>query len=140
MMTGVLAVISLGAFLYFPARLHRQIVESVKQKAAALPETAAFGVADGLRARNQVAVAAALTGIRSNPDLVYLVLVDDRGQTFASFNELIAGNYADRQMAPVPRPRQALQAGQRMPAPSGREVVGGLSADGLIYQTMVPVR
>jgi diguanylate cyclase (GGDEF)-like protein/PAS domain S-box-containing protein len=142
MMTGILAVIAIGIYLYFPARLHEQIVDSVVQKAAALTHTTALGVAEDLQQGNRTAVAAALTGIRSNPDLAYFILTDQRGAIFASFNELIArdSQYATIEMSPLQRPQRVLQAGSSTASPVGGDIFTGTSAEGTIAQTMVPVR
>jgi PAS domain S-box-containing protein len=141
LMTFVLAIVSIAVYLYFPRRLHEQIVGSVVQKSAALTEMAATSVADGLATGNRSAVAAALTGIRSNPDLVYFVLVDQSGAVFASYNELVAqhGDFRQLPMTDVLTPPRALQAGEVLAAPP-REVIGGFTPDGHIYQTMAPVR
>ncbi|HEX2060255.1 MAG TPA: PAS domain S-box protein, partial [Thermoanaerobaculia bacterium] len=141
-MTAVLAIVSIAVYRYFPARLHREIVDSVVQKSAALTRMAAFSAAAGLQERNEAAVAAALSGIRSNPDLVYFVLVDERGEVFASFNELFAreAGYQRIRMAPVAlSQQQVVQGGQgvRSRAP---EIVGGTNADGTLHQTMALVR
>ena len=141
LMTFVLAIVSIAVYLYFPRRLHEQIVGAVVQKSAALTEMAATSVADGLATRDRSAVAAAVTGIRSNPDLVYFVLLDDSGAVFASYNELVAQNGAFQQLpmtAVLTIPR-ALQAGQSV-ARRPREVIGGFTPDGNLYQTMAPVR
>ena len=141
-MTSLLAAVSVAVYLYVPARLHRQIVDAVTQKAAALTGMAAFSVAQGLHDRNQPAVAAAMAGIRSNPDLVYLMLLDERGRVFASYNDLIArdAGYATLRMQPVAAPQQVLQGGQRYVRPAAQRIAGGLTADGTIYQTMAPVQ
>lgn len=141
-MTSLLAVVSLAVYLYFPARLHRQLVDAVTQKSAALTGMAAFSVADGLQARNRALVAAALAGIRSNPDLVYVMLVDERGSVFASYNDIIAREvgYDGLAMQPVEAPRQAAQAGELRMRPVSRGIAGGVSADGKVYQTRAPVQ
>ena len=141
-MTSLLAIVSMAVYLYVPARLHRQIVDAVTQKAAALTGMAAFSVAEGLHDRNQVAVASAMAGIRSNPDLVYLMLLDESGRVFASFNELIARDaaYASVTMRPVDDPQRVMQAGQRSVRPAAQRIAGGLTANGTIYQTMAPVQ
>ena len=141
-MISLLAVVSVAVYLYFPARLHREIVEAVEQKGAALAGMAAFSVAEGLQEQNPAAVAAALTNIRSTPDLVYLVLLDERGQIFASYNEIIARDAAfDRlPMRPGKTPRQVAQAGQRTVRPVTQGIHGGTTADGKVYQTLAPVR
>ena len=141
-MTSLLAIVSLAVYLYFPERMHRQSVGSVTRKAAALTGMAAFSVAQGLHERNQSSVAAAMTGIRSNPDLVYLMLLDGEGQVFASFNDLIArdANYASVPMNAVAAPQRVLQGGQRYVRPSAVQVAGGFTPDETIYQTMAPVQ
>jgi diguanylate cyclase (GGDEF)-like protein/PAS domain S-box-containing protein len=140
-MTSLLAVVSLAVFLYFPRRLQHELVRTVTQKSAALTGMAAYSAADGLHERNRAAVAAALAGIRSNPDLVYLMLLDERGQVFASYNEMIArdAGYDRLPMKPVETARQVLQAGQRTLRPV-RQIDGGMAADGSVYQTMAPVQ
>lgn len=142
LMTFLLAIVSVAVYRYFPQRLHRQIVDAVAQKSAALTGMAAHSVAAGLHDRNPAAVAAALTGLRSNPDLVYLVLLDERGQVFSSFNELVARQTAYEQlgMTGAAAPRQVVQGGGervRTPAPA---VFGGIAGEGAIYQSMAPVR
>jgi diguanylate cyclase (GGDEF)-like protein/PAS domain S-box-containing protein len=141
LMTSLLAIVSLAVYQYFPARLHRQMVASVEQKSAAMTRMGAFSAAPGLQERNQAAVAAALTGIRSNPDVVYFMLLDERGQPFASFNERIArdANFQRVAMQPVTTPQHVLQGGQSVRSASP-EVLGGATADRGIYQTMSPVR
>jgi diguanylate cyclase (GGDEF)-like protein/PAS domain S-box-containing protein len=139
-MTSLLAIVSLAVYLYFPEQLHRQMVDSVRRKAAALTGMAAFSVAQGLHGKNQAAVAAAMTGLRGNPDFVYLVLVDARGQVFASVNDLVAGNYKEVLMTPVAAPQRVLQGGQRYVRPSTVKIAGGVTPDGEIYQTTAPVQ
>jgi diguanylate cyclase (GGDEF)-like protein/PAS domain S-box-containing protein len=141
LMTCLLAVVSVGVYRYFPARLHREIVASVEQKSAALTGMAAFSVSDGLQEQSASAVAAALSGLRNNPDLVYLLLVDGRGQVFHSFNDLMARqvSYDTLRMQPVAAPQQVVQGGESMRAPAP-PIEGGITADGRIYQSMALVR
>jgi diguanylate cyclase (GGDEF)-like protein/PAS domain S-box-containing protein len=141
LMTFLLAIVSVGVYRYFPARLHRQIVDSVEQKSAALTRMAAFSVAAGLHDQSPAAVAAALSGLRNNPDLVYLLLLDERGQLFSSFNELVARQMAyDRvSMKTVATPQQVVQGGEAVRA-AAPGVAGGITADGGIYQSMAVVR
>jgi diguanylate cyclase (GGDEF)-like protein/PAS domain S-box-containing protein len=141
LMTFLLAIISVVVYAYFPARLHRQIVDSVVQKSAALTDMAAFIAGEGLHDDNPVAVAAALTGLRNNPDLVYLILLDEHGRIFASFNEIMARqtSYGRLRMKSVATPQHVVQGGQRLRTPAS-PIVGGVSDDGAIYQSMAPVR
>jgi diguanylate cyclase (GGDEF)-like protein/PAS domain S-box-containing protein len=142
LMTSLLAVVCVAIYYYFPARLHGQAVESVRQKSAALTALAAFSVAEGLEQGSRPDVAAALGGIRTNPDLVYLVLRDATGSVFTSFNEIVArsANFDRLAMTPVSRGTQNVLQGGREIARSGTGVSGGATADGTIYQTAAPVR
>ena len=141
LMTVLLAIVSLAIYSYFPRRLHRQLVDAVAQKSAAMTGMAAFSLAEGLQAKNRTAVAAALTSVRTSPDLTYLVLLDERGDIFASFNELVArqAEFENVRMRPVEVAQRALVAGQVARSPIA-EIKGGLTSDGAIYQTMAPVR
>src|SRR5688572_5182717 len=141
LMTILLAIVSVAIYSYFPRRLHERIVDAVVQESAAVGGMAAFSVADGLVSRNRPAVAAALAGVRTNPDLTYLMLLDDRGEVFASFNDLVArdAQYDRVTMRPVDVPQRALQAG-RVARSLSNDIVGGVTSDGTIYQSMTPVR
>lgn len=141
LMTFLLAIVSIGVYRYFPARLHRQIVASVEQKSAALTGMAAFSVAGALHDRNAAAVAAALSGLRNNPDLVYVVVLDERGQVFASFNDLMARqvSYDRVPMRSVAAPQQVIQGGESIRA-TAPAIAGGITADGGVYQSMAEVR
>jgi diguanylate cyclase (GGDEF)-like protein/PAS domain S-box-containing protein len=140
-MTSLLAIVSVAVYLYFPERLHEQTVDSLTRKAGALTSMSAFSVAQGLHEQNQSAVAAALTGLRRNPDLVYVMLIDGSGQVFASFNDLIArdANYARVPMTPLASAHRVLQGGRDV-RPAALPVVGGFTPDGTIYQAMAPVQ
>ena len=140
-MTFLLALVSLAVYLYFPARLHHQMVASVEQKSAAMTSMAASTVASALHAGDKPAVWAALTGIRNNPDVVYFMLLDKDRQPSAIFNERIArdANFERLLMEPVATPQHVLQGGQSVRSTSP-EVLGGRTVDGRIYQSMMPVR
>ncbi|HYC61834.1 MAG TPA: EAL domain-containing protein [Thermoanaerobaculia bacterium] len=141
LMTFLLAIFSIGVYRYFPDRLHRQIVDSVVQKSAALTRMAAFSVAAGLHDKNPAAVAAALTGLRNNPDLVYFVLLDEQGRVFASFNDLMARqmNYERVAMTTIGAPPKVVQGGVNVRA-AVPPVIGGVTTDGGIHQSMAIVR
>lgn len=142
LMTVLLAIVSIAIYWYFPARLHRQIVEAVAQKSAALTGMTAFSLGAGLDARSEPAIAAALSSVRANDDLVYLMLLDDRGEVFASFNERIAGQsrYQTLPMDIIAAPQRVVQAGERQARSASTAVWGGASGDGTVYQSMSPVR
>jgi diguanylate cyclase (GGDEF)-like protein/PAS domain S-box-containing protein len=141
LMTFLLAIVSLAIYQFIPRRLHAQIVESVVEKSAAIAGMTALSVGQGLLESDRPAVAEALTPIRSNPDLVYLVLIDSKGEVFASFNEMVARDtdYEKVAMTPVAA-RTVLQGGERTVRTTAQEVRGGVVPGGAIYQTMTPVR
>jgi diguanylate cyclase (GGDEF)-like protein/PAS domain S-box-containing protein len=140
LMTFLLALVSIGVYRYFPARMHEQLVDSVEQKSAALTRMAAFSVAEGLYDRSPHAVAAAVSGLRNNPDLAYLVLLDQRGKEFFSSNDLMARqmSYARVPMKDMAAPQQVAKGGESVPA-TATAVQGGVTADGGIYQSMALV-
>lgn len=142
LMTGLLAIVSLAVYLYFPARLHSQIVESVIEKSAAITEMTALGVAEGLEDGDRPAVAEAILAIRSNPDLVYLVLLDASGRPFFSYNEIVArhAQFSAIQMNAVGSTVSVAKGGEAPARTAAHEVFGGTTSDGTIYQTMTPVR
>jgi diguanylate cyclase (GGDEF)-like protein/PAS domain S-box-containing protein len=80
--------------------------------------------------------------MRGNPDLVYLMLLDEKGVPFASFNDLFArdAGYDRIAMKAIETPQHALQAGQRYVPRSAQQIAGGISADAAIYQTVAPVQ
>lgn len=145
-MTLLLAIISVAVYVYFPARLEQQALNSVVQKAAALTEMTSYSIARGLTSRDPSQVAEVLAAMRRNPDLVYIVVLDTAGVPYASFNELAATDVHFRSI-PMRRIDPALRIpGRAVPphfgvrSPIAREVSGGISADGSVYQTSAPVR
>src|SRR5260370_13796952 len=124
-MTLILALVSLGIYMYFPARMQRQAIDALTQRATAIADVTAFGVAPGLWARDRVAVSGAVTALPRNPDLVFFVVRDNAGQAFASFNEMVASS-AGAFTKPVAQTR-GMTVGERS------ETDGMFSADDSIY-------
>src|SRR5205814_4881735 len=131
-MTLILALVSLGIYMYFPARMQRQAIVALTQRATAIADVTAFGIASGLQVRDRVAVSGAVTALRRNPDLVFFVVRDNAGQTFASFNELVASS-AEAFTKPVADAR-GMTVGERS------ETAGAFSEDGSLYGTTTPIR
>lgn len=136
-MTGILALISLAIFVNVPGRLKRQAYNALMQKAAALGEMSAVTLAPALEAADRSAVAEALTAVRRNPDLVFLVVEDSSGRRFASFNDLIAdeSDYQHIAMRPISGSLYP-QAGDR----ELRESSGGMTDSGEVFVTRTPIR
>jgi len=143
-MTLLIGLISLVIFTYFPNRLKDQANGSLVEKAYGLTEMAAFSLGPGLSERDPARVAEALVGMRKNPDLVYVIVFDGSGNLFTSFNEKVAEKYEFSRipMNHADEPRLVPAGGERA-APrtmQHREVRGGFSPTGEIFQTTVPVR
>jgi len=138
-MTFILALVSLGIYVYFPARLQRQAVEALTQRASAIADVTAFSTAPGLQNRDRIAVAAAVTALRRNPDLIFFMVRDKNGEPFAVFNEMIASTAG-------PFAKTGAERGMRRPVITGMtpgeqsETAGEFSEDGRTYQTTTPIR
>lgn len=145
-MTLLLAIMSVGVYLYFPARFKAQAVESAIKNAAALTEMTATSIADGVDSRDPTAIAEVLASLRRNPDVIYLVVLAPGGEQVASFNPLMADqvDFTAIPHGPLRTPYSIPHADRigddpsSAPAPAGIE--GGESADGTIYQVVTPVR
>ncbi|PYL83415.1 MAG: hypothetical protein DMF17_13180 [Verrucomicrobia bacterium] len=138
-MTFILALVSLWIYLYFPPRLQREAVKALTQRASAIADLTAFSIAPALQTRDRVATAAALTALRRNPDLIFFMVQDVRGQTFASFNEMVAESAGPfRNPLQEPFARRAVITGMTMG--NGSETTGALSEDGNSYETTTPIR
>src|SRR5690242_8972689 len=138
-MTAVLAFISLSIIVYMPSRLQRQSFNALMQKAAALGEMSAVTLAPNLEEHDRSGVAEALTAVRRNPDLVFLVVEDVKGQRFATFSDLLAddADYPHIDMHPI------AEGSLLAPQPDNtvhRESVGGFTAKGDIFVTKTPIR
>ncbi|HXI13558.1 MAG TPA: diguanylate cyclase [Thermoanaerobaculia bacterium] len=144
LMTLLIGLISLVIFTYFPNRLKDQANGSLVEKAYGLTEMAAFSLGPGLSERDPARVAEALVGMRKNPDLVYVIVFDASGNLFTSFNEKVAEKYEFRRIPMNDGDELPLgPAGGAQAAPrtmQHREVRGGFSPTGEIFQTTVPVR
>lgn len=134
-MTALLAVISLGIFAYFPARLRAKAIDAISTEAATLTDMAAYGVAPGLFFEDRIGVEEALTAVRQSGDLVYLVVADRSGQPFAAFNQALAEQYHFAQAGREGRPEPV--RGSAAPAAAAR---GSFSADESVFQISTPVR
>ncbi len=137
-MTAILAMISAAVFVYFPSALRRQALDAVAQKASVVADVTAIRLSPGLRSHDRVAVAEALASLRRNPDLVYYELLDANGQTFASFNDLVAASAGPFPKTPAEAP---VEPALGVSAPGTRgETVGAFDPQVRYYQTTTPVR
>lgn len=137
-MTVILAVISAAVFVYFPSALRRQALDGVAQKASVVADVTALSLSSGMRSHDRVAVAEGLASLRRNPDLVYYELRDASGQTFASFNDLVAASAGPFPSAPPETPAEPA-LGVSSPGTRG-ETVGAFDRQVRYYQTTTPIR
>ena len=134
-MTGLLAIISIAIYVYFPTRLGQQARQAEIEKAAALIEVTAFSIAQAVDDGDLLALSAALTGIRGNQNLSFLVVTDRTGRELYNFGSRIAAE----------REHKTVQFKPIIPAGSPRDrhesvTVGAFSRDGKLYLTQTPIR
>lgn len=141
-MSLLIALICLTIFAYFPARLKRQARSAIADKAFSMSEMAAFSLGPALATGDRPKVAEALVGIRGNPDLVYLMVLDASGQPFGWFNESIAAQYRYGSF-PMSR-REGLFPARNQPGgprfAASEATAGGFSSDDKIYQSTTTIR
>lgn len=115
--TFLIAAISIFIYFYFPYKLEMQARQAIAEKAASISEMTAFSISPSLLFRDKEAAEEALQGTLQNEDLAYVMIVDDGGEVFGSFNEQIAreANYWKA------------------------ELEGPVSAPGGYYRTVTPI-
>jgi diguanylate cyclase (GGDEF)-like protein/PAS domain S-box-containing protein len=136
-MALILAAISIAIFIYLPSRLKVEASNALMQKAGALGEATAVTLAPALEESDRPAVAEALTTVRRNPDLVFLIVEDAAGKRFTSFSDLIADDVHFKDV-----PTRPISEGSILyPHPDSRfrESRGGLTASGEIFVTQTPI-
>jgi diguanylate cyclase (GGDEF)-like protein/PAS domain S-box-containing protein len=138
-MTLILALLSLWIYLYFPPRLRSQAVVALTNRASAIADVTAFSIAIPLQNRDRIAVAAAVTPLRRNPDLIFFVVQDSAGLPFASFNEMVAEAAGPFRAADdEPQVRRPVMSG--LTVGGGSETLGVFSVDEKSYRTTTPIR
>lgn len=132
----LIALISLFIFFYFPSRLHRQSSAMITDEAFAVSQMASITIASALARKDLTQAYAALSDLRQNPDLAYVVVFhrDDRNVPFATYNLPLADESGYRSIATLPRNSTDARGETRV---LGH---GGFSAGERIYQTAIPVR
>ncbi len=117
-MTSLL-VIGFAALVYVfvPAQLQSQAMHDLVIRARGIAEMTAYGVSAAILFDDRESAQESLAAAERNPDLAYLVVHDERGHEFVSFNLAVAG-----------------RAGYLEVGDAGRT-----SANGDLYQLRVPV-
>lgn len=85
--TLLIAVISVFIFIFFPARLKNQATEAIVAKAQTIAEMTAYGISPALFFEDIENIEEVLKSTRQNKDLVYIMLLNDSGETVAVFNK-----------------------------------------------------
>jgi diguanylate cyclase (GGDEF)-like protein/PAS domain S-box-containing protein len=135
--TLLVGLISVFIYIYFPARLREQAQRITTDEAWAVSQMAALNIAPHLATGDVTSVYRALTALRENPDVAYIVTFGLRGEApFAVYNMQLADSVNYRQITMTPR--QTPEGSYR--AAVGPRPMGGLTQDGRIYQMKVPLR
>ena len=79
-------LISLFIYFYFPWKLEEQAFESIINKAKSISEITAFSISPALLFKDFDDTDKSLEGLRNDKDLVYIVVSDENGKIFYSFN------------------------------------------------------
>jgi diguanylate cyclase (GGDEF)-like protein/PAS domain S-box-containing protein len=132
--SGFIGLVSLAIFIDMPARLRRQAVTAVVEKAHSLTEMAAFNASVALYFEDRTGVEESLAAVRENADLVYTVVLDKGGGVVAAFNRELAEGYRFQEIAMTPRVLGSVPPGAPRP-----RTEGGFSPDDRVYQAMSPV-
>ncbi|HUP45064.1 MAG TPA: diguanylate cyclase, partial [Thermoanaerobaculia bacterium] len=134
--TVLVGLISIFIYAYFPARLREQAARITADEAHAISELWALSVAPGLATADLPGISKALSALRANPDIAYVV-VFTRGsdQPSAVYNLPLAEQYGYRRLELGPRVGTPRPRGTERPSSQG-----GFTGDGRVYQTRVPVR
>jgi two-component system cell cycle sensor histidine kinase/response regulator CckA len=81
----LLGSIATFMYLYFPARLGREATEAIAEKAQAIAEMSAYGVAAAMLFDDQRGIDEVFASTRQNPDVDYIVLARGTGDLVSSF-------------------------------------------------------
>ncbi len=113
----LLGLISLFMFTFFPARLEKQAVKAISDKAQSIAEMTAFSIGPALYFEDTENIEEVIKSARQNEDLAYIVVLDGSGGVITAFNK---GKADGADFAQV-------------------QDVDHISADGTIYRVMTPV-
>ncbi len=83
----LIAVISVFIFVFFPVRLKNQATEALIAKAQTIAEMTAHGISPALFFEDIENIEKVFKSTRQNEDLVYIMLLNDSGETVVVFNK-----------------------------------------------------
>jgi len=85
----LIAGISIFIYLYFPAALQRQELKNYTKSAVSIAEMTAYSVAPALFFNDTSSVVEVINSVRQNPDLSFIVVLNDSDRIVATVNENI---------------------------------------------------
>jgi signal transduction histidine kinase len=117
-MSALILVIAAVVWFYVPRMVEREAIALMTHKAETLAQLTAFTIHPAVYFNDRAALEEALSGTRQDKDVAYVVVADAGGTLLAIFN------------------------GQRATAQGlkRRSAGGAVSADGSLYELMLPIR
>jgi signal transduction histidine kinase/DNA-binding response OmpR family regulator/HPt (histidine-containing phosphotransfer) domain-containing protein len=85
-LVGVFALLAVSQYLYFPAQQRQALGESLRQKAVAITELAAYDVRPGIEFEDPELVNTVFRGAARDDDLLFIAARSDPESLFASLN------------------------------------------------------
>jgi PAS domain S-box-containing protein len=113
----IISLISLFIYWFFPARLEEQALAALGEKASTIATMMAYNIGPAIQANDRPVVCDIVLSAKQNRDLDYAMVLNEKGETIASFdsNKAIALDYSD------------VDFKER------------ISSDGMTYQTVAPI-
>jgi len=84
----LVGIVAIFIYNYYPSKQERAAVEAIDSKILSISNIFSLGVGIGMGETDFVAVSEALTWAKADSALVYLSVVNDRGEKITSFNNL----------------------------------------------------
>lgn len=86
MSVGVLIIVSVFIFFYFPHVLESQSIKSMTQRGEDLAQLLSYSVAPGIEFQDKSSVESAVKGITENQNVSFLMVFDNKGESYAEHN------------------------------------------------------
>ncbi len=81
----LVCIISMFILFYFPLKLEKQAIESIADKAHSIAAMAADSISPILVFTDKQEMNTIIRNVRNNKDLVYLIVLDNKGKIFSEF-------------------------------------------------------
>jgi len=95
----LIGAISLFIFYYFPAQLANQQIQALGEKAESIAKMTAFSIGPAMVFEDRISGEEVLKGVKQNPDLAYVIVTTQSGETFVTYNEEKAEHAAYRDVS-----------------------------------------